>query len=287
VGLLKEVFLDRWYECEAKPPADATMVDIGANIAAASLYWAAVSPSLRIHADEPNPSALDTLRQDPEANGLRNRMAVFPEAVGAGAGKLDLWVDIPTELSTGYLDHSPVEGGRRISVPMVGMDDVWRRLDQREVWLWKIDTEGAEANIFEGAPARPVERHPDRDRGVPRQHLSKGIGEMSRVLDAAGFHWRERVHPWDEGIIYGHRAKTCGHGTVGTAPPVVGDAALGEAAVEPAPRGEELERTQEEVIQSDQKSSSPTPGRPVVPRSALGRVASRVPTALLCCDRAC
>jgi FkbM family methyltransferase len=166
-GLLKEVFLDRWYECGAKPPADATMVDIGAKIGTVSLYWAAVSPSRRIHAYEPNPSALDTLRQNLEANGLRNRMAVFPEAVGAGAGELDLWVDIPTELSTGYLDHSPVGGGRRLSVPMVGMDEVWRRLDQREIWLLKIDTEGGEADILEGAPARPVERHPDRDRGVP------------------------------------------------------------------------------------------------------------------------
>jgi hypothetical protein len=31
VGLLKEAFLDRWYECGAKPPADTRMVDIGAK----------------------------------------------------------------------------------------------------------------------------------------------------------------------------------------------------------------------------------------------------------------
>jgi hypothetical protein len=78
VGLLKEVFLDRWYERGAKPPADATMVDIGADIGAVSLYWAAVSPSLRVHGCAPNPSALDALRQNLEPNGLRNRMAVFP-----------------------------------------------------------------------------------------------------------------------------------------------------------------------------------------------------------------
>jgi hypothetical protein len=86
VDLLKEVFLDRWYEWGAKLTADATMVNIGANIGAVSLYWAAGSPFLRIHAYAPNPSALDTLRQNLEADGLRNRMAVFPEAVGAGAG---------------------------------------------------------------------------------------------------------------------------------------------------------------------------------------------------------
>jgi hypothetical protein len=78
------------------------------------------------------------------------------------------------------------EGGRRISVPMVGMDEVWRRLDQREIWLSKIGTEGAEADLFEGAPARPVKRHPDRDRGVPPQQLSRGIGR-----DVGGFSTRQ------------------------------------------------------------------------------------------------
>jgi hypothetical protein len=52
-----------------------------------------------------------------------------------------------------------------------------------------------------------------------------------------------------------------------------------QAFREGRPRGEQLERTQEE-------SSSPIPRRPVVPGSALDRVASRVPTALSCCDSA-
>jgi hypothetical protein len=46
------------------------------------------------------------------------------------------------------------------------------------------------------------------ERGLPAP-LVRAQGHPARcrrVLDAAGFRWREPVHPWDEGIIYGHRA---------------------------------------------------------------------------------
>jgi FkbM family methyltransferase len=205
VGLFNEIFLDRWYERASEPPPGATMLDIGANIGAVSLFWAARAPTLSIHAYEPNPSAVETLRQNIEVNNLRGRVEFFPEAVGAGTGELDLWVDIPTDFSTGYLDVSPVEGGRRIAVPMVGMEEVWSRLDQREIWLLKIDTEGAEADILEGAPRALLEA---TQMAIVEYHdnICPGASDRCRqVLASAGFRWEERVHPWDEGIIYASR----------------------------------------------------------------------------------
>jgi FkbM family methyltransferase len=148
--LLNEVFIDRWYEIGGVPPPDANMLDIGANIGAVTLFWAACSPSLRIHGYEPNPSAFDTLVRNLDKNGLQQRVRAFSEAVGRQAGSLNLWVDVPTELSTGYLDKSPSEGGRRISVPLIAIDDAWQRLNKANVWLLKVDTEGAEVDILEG-----------------------------------------------------------------------------------------------------------------------------------------
>ena len=207
VLMLQEVFIDRWYEQDgACPPVDAIMVDVGANIGAVSLYWAAMATSLRIQAYEPNPSAVQTLRDNVEANGLRGRVDIFPEAVGRDDGELSLWVDVPTELSTAYLDDSPAAGGRRISVPMVGMERIWRRIDQRNIWLLKIDTEGAEADILEGTPAAMLEA---TQNAIVEYHDNICPGASSRcraVLDAAGFRCRTRVHPWDEGIIYATRA---------------------------------------------------------------------------------
>jgi FkbM family methyltransferase len=204
--LLDEVWIKRWYELGAIPPSGATMLDIGANIGSVSLYWANRAPSLRVHCYEPNPSAVDTLRQNVHANGLTQRVTIFPEGVGRAAGTLPLWVNIPTDLSTAYLDESPVEGGRRIGVPMVGIDDAWKRLNTPEIWLLKIDTEGAEVDILEGASTAflasvrnaIVEYHDNIYPG--------SLERCQRLLERAGFQCRVLHHPWDEGVIYAQRA---------------------------------------------------------------------------------
>lgn len=206
LSLLGEVFVNRWYDLDERPPPDSTMVDIGANIGAVSLFWTAASPSLRIHAYEPNPSARAGLRTNVEANGLQKRVAIFPEAVGRANGSLDLWVGVPSDLSTGYLDHSPAEGGERISVAMIGMEEVWRRLDHRSIWLLKIDTEGAEADILEGTPDLMLRA---TRNAIVEYHDNISPEASSRcleVLRAAGFQCRERAHPWDEGVIYARRS---------------------------------------------------------------------------------
>src|SRR5262245_47937761 len=149
--LLDEVFVNRWYEIGARPPDNATMLDVGANIESVSLFFSAQSPSLRIYVYAPNPAAYQTLLRDVTGNRLQSRMKVFPEGVGRSAGTLNLWVDLPTDLSTGYTDKPPQEGARRIPVNMVGLDEAWKRMNQQPIWLLKVDTEGAEADILEGA----------------------------------------------------------------------------------------------------------------------------------------
>ena len=108
--LLDEVWIRQWYELDRIPPANATMLDVGANIGFVTLYWANKSPSLRVHCYEPNPAAVATLRRNIAGNGLDQRAEVFPEGVGRSRGSLKLWVDIPTELSTAYLEKSPGGG---------------------------------------------------------------------------------------------------------------------------------------------------------------------------------
>src|SRR5262249_44476413 len=155
--------------------------------------------TLRIHAYEPNPAAFEMLQRNIKDNFLGERVTAFSEAVGRDSGDLSLWVDVNTTLSTAYMEHSPGEGGRRIKVPMVNLVEVWRRLHEVPIWLLKIDTEGAEGDILEGASKSAlgavqnaiIEYH---DNIVP------GVSDRCyRVLNAAGFRWRIFVHPHNEG----------------------------------------------------------------------------------------
>jgi FkbM family methyltransferase len=203
--LLNEVFIKRWYEIGAMPPVNANMVDIGANIGSVTLFWASIAPSLRIYAYEPNPSAFDTLTRNVDANSLRSRVDIFPEAVGRGRGELKLWVDVPTDLSTGYLETSPSEGGRRVSVPVIGLDEIWERINKAAIWLLKIDTEGAEVEILEGA-SESVLRATQNAIVEYHDNIYPGAYDRCRrALEAAGFECRVLVHPWSEGIIYARR----------------------------------------------------------------------------------
>jgi FkbM family methyltransferase len=203
--LLDEVFIKRWYEIGAKPPENANIVDIGANIGCVTMFWANISPSLRFYAYEPNPSAFDTLTRNVNENGLRSRVDIFPEAVGRRRGNLKLWVDVPTALSTGYLETSPSEGGRQINVPVIGLDEVWERFNKAAIWLLKIDTEGAEVDILEGASKSVLTA---TENAIVEYHDNINPGAYNRcrrLLDAAGFQCQVLVHPENEGIIYARR----------------------------------------------------------------------------------
>jgi FkbM family methyltransferase len=204
--LLDEVFINRWYRVEETPPPDANILDIGANIGAVTLFWATVSPSVRICAYEPNPAAFDMLQRNIEGNSLQERVWAFTEAVGRGTGELNLWVNVPTDLSTGYLDKAPCEGGERITVPMIGIDETWRRLNQERIWLLKIDTEGAEVDILEGASKAVLDATQNAIVEYHNQIYPGAYTRCRHVLEEAGFRCRVLVHPWQEGIIYAVRS---------------------------------------------------------------------------------
>lgn len=205
--LLDEAFIKRLYDFKAVAPRDGIMVDIGANIGSVTHFFTLACPTARIHAYEPNPAAFVMLQRNISDNHMGQKVAAFPEAVGRESGELSLWVDVNTTLSTAYMEVSPGEGGRRVNVPMVGLDEVWRRLAREPIWLLKIDTEGAEGDILEGASKSTlgavqnaiIEYH---DNIVP------GVSERChRVLASSGFRWRTLTHPWNEGIIYATRAR--------------------------------------------------------------------------------
>ena len=158
LGMLREVYVDDWYRIDGqRSVSEGMMLDIGANIGAVSLYWAARVPGLTIHANEPNPAAFATLKENIEKNMLQDRITAFPEAVGASEGQLELWVDVRTDLSTAYGVEPPIAGGRRIRVPMIGLKQIWERIGYRNISILKIDVEGGEADILEKKTASTLQ----------------------------------------------------------------------------------------------------------------------------------
>src|SRR5262245_223122 len=109
--LFREIFIERFYEPILAPPG-ATVLDIGANIGAVSLFCAQARPDLRFHAYEPNPESYASLRKNIEANNLQSQVNTYPEAIGGARGSIELWTNVPTTLATAY-GESPAKGATR------------------------------------------------------------------------------------------------------------------------------------------------------------------------------
>jgi FkbM family methyltransferase len=206
VLLFREFYVNRWMPSLHGAPADSVVIDVGANIGAATLLWAREKvPGLVIHAYEPNPQAFITLQRNVSASRPNAQVALHQTAVSGERGEIELWVDVPTILSSAYGD-SPGTHGRKVTVPAVTLDDVLADISG-QVWMLKIDTEGAEGDILSSVTTAALERC----RNIVLEwhnDLVAGVSDVCRRrLTEAGFRVDfERLHSGNEGILYCSRA---------------------------------------------------------------------------------
>lgn len=146
----------------------ATAVDVGAHIGFLTCFMArAVGPEGNVVAFEPDAENFRFLRR----NLRLNHLAADVHAVGAGSGNGSRQFHITgSSDSHGFYEHPNTETLRVVTVQQVRLDDVLRDAD-----LLKIDTEGAECDVLEGAqrllsstPPMLVEWTPDCQRKAGR-----------------------------------------------------------------------------------------------------------------------
>jgi FkbM family methyltransferase len=128
------------------------VVDVGANRGDWSAAVLSLSRPREIFAFEPNPEVFAQMRARLEHRGVHCRQA----AVGARAGLVALNVEAQPELSSirmlsahGRQIHGIDQAPRTIEVPMVTLDD--ELAGQREISLLKLDVQGYESAVVEGA----------------------------------------------------------------------------------------------------------------------------------------
>lgn len=138
-------------------PEDGVVLDIGANIGAFSLPLAARAKRGTVHSFEPTSSATTRLQRNIELNGLHN-VVVNQCAASSGSDAMSLWV--PEAHWKGRLYNSgrtsayvgeASPGWRREEVAAIRLDDYVARQRLQRVDAIKIDVEGAELDVLEGA----------------------------------------------------------------------------------------------------------------------------------------
>ena len=203
ISLILDVLSDRAYRRIIKEPKSGVFLDIGANIGFATLDWLSRLPTVLVHAYEPNPRSFALLSRNVEANGVSSRAKIYNQAVARTAGPVQLHTAGLSVLASAYVNGVI---GEFTTVSAVSLDQAVLRCGS-PIALLKLDVEGAEADILEGASTQSLAMI---ELVVMEYHdflVPQASARCQRVLRSNGFRCsvRRLKHP-GTGLIYASRA---------------------------------------------------------------------------------
>lgn len=213
--LFSRIVIDGEYEpdlariCLAHLDPARDALDIGTNVGFFTVLMARHLPGRRVLAVEPTPAALSRLAVNLRHNGVTDSVVTFEGAVADCPGRRQMSVIDGREeyASLGPLVHTATAGAARrtIDVAVTTVDDLVREHGLTPGFM-KVDVEGAELSVFEGA-VETLRTH----RPVILSELSPTLleaqgataGRVVDLLRGLGYALSDPTHP---GASIGQRA---------------------------------------------------------------------------------
>jgi len=144
-----------------------TIVDAGANVGAASVYFALHYPAAQVLAFEPNPFCCVVLRQN---IGDLPQVTLFECGLSGQDERAELFLGAP-DPATSSLGRSALASARSVEVELRHPEPVLRERGVESIDILKLDTEGSEVPIIKALASRLertraiyVEFHDEADR---------------------------------------------------------------------------------------------------------------------------
>ncbi len=175
-----EIFRDDCYTRGGfyRPRPRDTVLDVGANIGTFALYMQWRAFGVRVHCFEPASETRQRLKQNVEANGLQPFVSLHPVAVSDRRGEAELKAGRKSDVRSFFASSDSRDGPGEV-VRCVRLDEALAECGVGRVDLLKIDVEGAELEIVEGAPAEVWQKI---DRVALEFHDTFRPGCRDRVL---------------------------------------------------------------------------------------------------------
>ena len=151
ISLFWEIWRDRCYTSRGfyQPQPTDTVLDLGANQGFFALFLCERVPGIRVHCFEPAAETRAQLLRNIESNGLGRTVSVYPFAISDRYTEATFHVTANSE--HGSLFESQFSGSNAQKVECIPLSRAIELTQAGEIDLLKIDVEGAEIEILEGA----------------------------------------------------------------------------------------------------------------------------------------
>jgi FkbM family methyltransferase len=195
----QEIYWERGYDRlqEFVPQPGWIVFDVGANTGVYAVQQA--RRGAQVYAFEPNPDCFRRLRKAVQANDLESRVMAVNRALGATAGTAQLVVpEGVTTMGSLRPEWAPGSGGIGLEVEVGTIDHVVSTLGIHRVDLLKVDVEGLELDVLQGAREtfalvdRVVVEYHSLDLGRRVMELLAERG-LTTVLDQKMYHGDENM----------------------------------------------------------------------------------------------
>lgn len=141
-----------WPAARFRPSSGQVVIDVGANAGVFAIVAASwIGPTGRVVAIEPNPEVARRLEWNLRQNGFAERSVVIEEGLSDHAGKATLYIGPNSTIAT--LSPAGAASAPGTEVRVGSMDAVAADLQLAAVDLLKIDVEGLETVVLDGATA--------------------------------------------------------------------------------------------------------------------------------------
>lgn len=142
--VFEQIFLNEEYRCPIDTPPDV-IIDAGANIGLASIYFSITYPHAKIIAVEPESSNYELLLEN-----VKNYTNVFCEKAGLWDKNTYLLISNPgTQKHSFKVEESSTPQG----IKAVTVDELMAKHQLPFIDIVKMDIEGAEKEVFSNHPA--------------------------------------------------------------------------------------------------------------------------------------
>lgn len=133
---------------------DSWVLDIGANIGLMSVPVLAARPGVRVISVEASPGTAQFLSKTRDASTYRDRWELVFKAMGSAAGTASFHVGAPEAGAYDGLQPTGRAAAENVvSVEVTTVDLEWARRGRPDISVIKIDVEGAEYDVLQGAKA--------------------------------------------------------------------------------------------------------------------------------------